>query len=302
MGYLSQKKQQKRITLFLNAAVLAAFLFVCGAFSGSFEELHRHVVRYFFQYYVLFLLLLAYALFARRFWHASLLLLLIILDFFWISPYANLFFGIDGRGSDTLKVVYQNNVADISRSLDAARRENAEIAALNAPKSQPYIYDENYKLLQTEDSVDKSFIFSILDSEKGGRVRFTPNRVASYLTINKGGKEVLLLNVNFVGLRPSEEEVVYNNLTEFVLAQNIPVIIIGDFGMPGWSDRFRKFLDETGLEVKNRIIMSDGRRLFDPLAVPCLNVLGYKAMGVRRIEFLERQKNGWYPVLFKLSL
>lgn len=300
MGYLSQKKQQERINLFLNASGFVALLFTLVVLFEPSWGIYHHFINYYFQYYIVFLLIFVYALYVHRYVQAIVLLSLIFIDFFRISPYANLFFNIAGKGEESLKVVYQNDVKNITASLDSARKGQAEVVALNAGRSLPYVYDYIYKQLQTEDTVDKSFIFSSLPAERGGRVHFTPERTASYLNIQKGGKQVLLLNVNFAGLSAAEENTVYNNLTEFVLEQNLPIIIIGNFGRPSWSQRFQKFLADTELEVKNRIILSDGRHLFNPLQIPEINVLGYKALGLADIDFLSEADSGGYPILFKL--
>ena len=79
-------------------------------------------------------------------------------------------------------------------------------------------------------------------------------------------------------------------------------VIVGNFGLPSWSERFYKFLDKTDLEVKNRIILSDGTAYFNPLSSPSLNLLGYKALGVKNIDFLPKEDNSGYPILFELRL
>lgn len=302
MGYLSQKKQQERINLFLNVTGFAALAFTLVVLFEPSWGIYHHFINYYFQYYIVLLVVFCYALYVSRYAQATVLLSLIILNFFRLSPYANLFFNISGKGNESLKVVYQNSVQSVTASLDSARQGQAEVVALNADSSLPYVYDYIYKQLQTEDTADKSFIFSSLPAERGGRVHFTPERMASYLNVKKGDKQILLLNVNFTDLSDAEVDTVYNNLTEFVLEQNLPIVIIGNFGLPSWSQRFQKFLTDTELEVKNRIILSDGRHLFNPLQIPELNVLGYKALGLVDIDFLSEQESGGYPILFKLRL
>ena len=303
MGYLSQKKHQRRVTIFLNAAVVLMFLFTVCILFCSGGGFYHHFIDYYFQYYILMLVLFIYAIYVKHFWHASLMMCLIILNFFRIGPYANLFFNISGRGNDTLSIIYQNNLNNIAQSLDVARRHNVEVIALNSAQSLPYTYDYTYKLINTEDRVDNSFIFSSIPSEKGGKVRFTPNVEASYRNISKHGKEILLLNINFPSSQnDTEEKMLYDNLAEFVLEQNVPVVIVGNFGLPSWSERFYKFLDKTDLEVKNRIILSDGTAYFNPLSSPSLNLLGYKALGVKNIDFLPKEDNSGYPILFELRL
>ena len=118
MGYLSQKKHQRRVTIFLNAAVVLMFLFTVCILFCSGGGFYHHFIDYYFQYYILMLVLFIYAIYVKHFWYASLMMCLIILNFFRIGPYANLFFNISGRGNDTLSIIYQNNLNNIAQSLD----------------------------------------------------------------------------------------------------------------------------------------------------------------------------------------
>ena len=112
----------------------------------------------------------------------------------------------------------------------------------------------------------------------------------------------MVLNIDFSNLKQEEVQTVYKNLEEFVLAQNLPLVIVGDFGMPTWMPAVKNFMINTGLEVKNRVILSDGSQWFNPFTIPSINILGYKALGLKHFERLEQSPSGSYPFLFSLSL
>ena len=112
----------------------------------------------------------------------------------------------------------------------------------------------------------------------------------------------MIINVDFSQMTPAEEALVFNSMNEFVLEQNIPVIIVGNFGISSWKEVFSGFLRQSGMEVKNRVILSDGKSFFNPLVKPSIYLLGYKTLGVEQISFLNRGDNKSYPILFKLRL
>lgn len=56
---------------------------------------------------------------------------------------------------------------------------------------------------------------------------------------------------------------------------------------------------QTGLEVKNHIIMSDGSSRFNLFTVPSVNVLGYRSLGLENIDILPVHK-GSRPFRFDL--
>jgi hypothetical protein len=61
------------------------------------------------------------------------------------------------------------------------------------------------------------------------------------------------------------------------------------------------FLETTKLEVKNKTILSNGRRVFNPLCVPSINVLAYKDFGIRDMKFLTAKSNTTHPLLIELN-
>ena len=136
---------------------------------------------------------------------------------------------------------------------------------------------------------------------KSGKLRLSPRFTASYMSFIAEEQPLVLINIDLSGLSHRDEKTVYHNLAEFVTAQDNPVIIIGEFGIPAWSDTFKKFLNKTGLEVKNRVILSNGSCWFNPFGVPSLNVLAYKNFGGNDVSLLNKDGNARHPLLVELS-
>lgn len=302
MGYLSQKKKQERIGVFLSTAVILVALFTVAVFTGVASRLFPGLLDWYFQYYLLMLAVLGYALYTRYFWHALLMALFLLVNYVSLSSSSNLFFNIEGNGSNSLNIIYQNQVKNAAPVIAVAGNKGADIIAINPLAPLNNIVNESYRLFHEDADLSKSFILSASEPVHAGTVRFTPRQKASYVTITKNDHDIMVINVDFSKMKPGEEKVIFKNLTEFVLAQNVPVIIVGDFGLPSWREPFQEFLTDTGLEVKNRIILSDGKYLFNPFARPTINVLGYKALGLERIKFLNKSGNRHYPLLFRLVL
>ncbi len=302
MGYLSQKKKEERIDLFLNGALVVAA--VCSFFMlfDTTGALWEHFHRWHFQYYLLLQGLCLYALYQKRWGRGSIFILLILINFVSLSSSSNIFMNTPSEGTTELKIIYQNHAQEASSIIKDAYANDGDILALNAEQELQPVYDDNYRLYHEDAGFGPSLILTDLPPEQSGKVSFAPNRQASYVSVTKNGQKIMILNIDFSNLKKEEAATVYKNLEEFVLAQNIPLIIVGDFGLPTWIPLVKNFMITTGLEVKNRLILSNGRQRFNLFALPTINLMGYKALGLDDFEFLEQTPSGSYPVLFRLRL
>lgn len=300
MGYLDQKKKQERIRTFLRFSVFLIALFTIVVLWAPQDNLLSHFVDWQFQYYVLFLLIVVYACFVGYFVHALVILMFLCVNYVSFSSHSNIFFNVSGMGKETLSVVYQSNVSAADDLIAASDKADADIIAVNPAAGLKNAVSDRYRLFHDETDLEKSFILTTLPVLRSGTARFASDQTTSYALVSKGNHEIMVINVDFSKINPTEEKDVFKNLGEFVREQNIPVIIVGDFGISSWKETFKHFLDESGMEVKNRFILGGGKSFFNPLSKPTINVLGYKALGVEDISRLE--KNTGYPLLFKLSL
>lgn len=113
MGYLSQRKKSERESIFLKASSIIFVLLTAISFIPAQRGLFPNVL---FHFYFLNGLLFLYSLYIGRFNYSSLFLALLIINFFHVSAYANIFFDTGIEGGHTLKLNYapekQKNLPD----------------------------------------------------------------------------------------------------------------------------------------------------------------------------------------------
>ena len=118
-----------------------------------------------------------------------------------------------------------------------------------------------------------------------GKLELSPHLSAAFAGIeNQQDKTIMLINLDFSKKYEAEYQTAFHNLEKFVMAQNGPVVIVGDFGIPSWDILFREFLTDTGLSVKNRILFTDGKSSFRFWFVPSINILGFDNFGIKAVS------------------
>lgn len=120
--------------------------------------------------------------------------------------------------------------------------------------------------------------------KKQGKLELSPHLTASFIVTEKNESLITIINLDFLSKYEREYPTALRNLEKFVVAQNGPVIIIGDFGIPSWDILFRNFLNKTGLSVKNRILFTDGKSKFRFWLIPSINILGFDNIGIESIS------------------
>lgn len=303
MGYLSQKKKFERMNLALNASLIIVGAVSVLAFFSVGHPFFASLSNWRLQLYAVAVLIFIAALFHKFFIQSFLAFLLILVNYFVIGSSANIINNIEGNGRKTVSVVYQNATREIVPLVKTAEKAGADLIGVNH-KHQILLPESlsKYRIFHDEANLGRSFILTDLPPLRAGKLRFSQSRSASFINVSKDGHRFVFVNIDFSDLKPSEEENVYHNLAEFILSQDEPVVIVGDFGIPAWTHTFQDFLVKTGLEVKNRVIMSGGSWLFNPFAVPTFNVLAYQNFGIRKLEFLDKGKNPHYPLLIELGI
>ena len=125
--------------------------------------------------------------------------------------------------------------------------------------------------------------FAQEDILSSGTVLLSHNYRAPYTIIDVAGKPLTLLKVDFRNPVPSDYDSVFKNLNDFLLTQDNPVIIFGEFGLPIWARPFKTFLDISGLQVKNRLVFTKGSP-FNIFTTPSFYILGFRDMGLSSIK------------------
>lgn len=287
MGYLRQRKKEKRTDMTLKLLLMGISLLLIGSFYGEGEGLSYYLSAYRFHYYLISVVVLFYCLFKQFFSYAFFFLILVIFCFMSFGYSSRILFNDAKNNKDELSILYISSVpaSKYEYVLDKSKNINADFTAINGDNK--------------EDS--SNIIFSRKDVSREGIIRLSNKYNAYFVVTEIEEKELIFVDVDFSKIKEKELKVVFNNLTEFVKLQESPVVMFGDFGVAAWSKTFVKFLNTTGLEVKNRIILTNGRFRFNPFNVPTINVLGYKNMGLEKIMFLPKNKNKKHPILFKIS-
>lgn len=300
MGYFSQRKKHERDNRILNITLsLIAFFTICSFGGGSLGRLCNLLQ---FHFYLITFIALIYALIGKFFIHAFAALLLLIVNFGAIASAANIMTNVTHEGENNLTILYQNNTRAVEPLVNDAQRIGADIIGINHKRLQAYLPEGfgDYQLVHQSGESEKSFILTNKTPLRAGKIKLSPKYSASFLVFEENGKNLIFVNVDFGKLKKSEEKNVFDNLAEFVLSQDEPLIIVGDFGIPAWSETFKNFLAKTDLEVKNRIIMTDGKSWFDLFSIPSINLLGYRNLGLKNVDILSAHK-GSHPLRFDLN-
>lgn len=253
MGYLSQRKKSERENIFLKIssavfAVLTLCSFVCVS-GGVFPDLLLHF--YFFN-----LLLFVYALYIDHWGYGGFFLLLLIVNFFHVSAFANILF-------------------------DAKIEAPHHLALEYTPDSRKDLIDSDLLVLRS------------------GHLEFGNKTRARFWALEKNAHAFNLIRVDFSDGSAAARRKSFRQLAAFIDAQDDPVILYGNFGEAAWSRNMRRFLNETGLKVKNRLIFAEKGHRFNPFALPGFYVLGFANLGVDSLR-VSPSSGGEFPVVTML--
>lgn len=303
MGYLSQRKKYERVNILLNVLLVLVGLVSILAFMGNDGYFFYSLNIWRLQLYIISILLFVASIYYQFYTKSLFALLFILINYFVIASASNIFFNIESDGKNNISIVYHNATKDIIPLVNTSNKAGADLIGVN--HKHPILLPEmllSYRIFHDDANLDKSFILTDLSPLKAGKLRFNQNQVASFVDVSKDGSSFIFINIDFSNITYGEQDVIFHNLADFVLGQDKPVIIIGNFGIPAWSKTFQDFLVKTELEVKNHIILSNSKNLANPFAVPSINVLAYKNVGLKDIKFLNKSKNAHYPLLIELSI
>lgn len=127
------------------------------------------------------------------------------------------------------------------------------------------------------------------DLLRAGRINLTPDYQAHFSDVQIENKEISVVSLDLEQIPAEEKDLAFENLARFIQSKDIPVVLIGNLGEPAWSDRIKSFLNQTSLQVKNRILPITHHSKFNPFAVPQYNILGFKNVGVDSVKVLPQK-------------
>lgn len=256
---------QKKKQKRINILLTSSLSLVAVVFlAGLFfsGDIAGFVDNYRFHIYLFTIAITVYALFCRKTWFAVIALCLLLINYTIISSSTNLFFDVLVKGSETLNLHYYKNKTSFP---------------------------------EIKNALD-------ISSRRTGMLRLSPDNHAAFITFRRYNRRFVAVSVDFSQVSEQEQKLVFENLSEFVLKQDDPVIVIGNFGIPAWTPLFKNFLQDTALEVKNRILLTNGENLFSPFSVPSINLLAYKNIGIRQISVDGKNEETKQPMVIKFNL
>lgn len=258
MGYFSQRKKRERENLFMAVSlILLSAIYVFLLFDGRPGGFVETLRGMAFHLYLFSILLLCFALWRGKILYSVLALLLLLWGYASIAKTAQIFFSDSSSSLRGFDVAYKPGEQDYDN-----------------PRGQSGI-----KILRE------------------GVVRLSPTASASFYSFDKAGQAFTLITFDFSKVKPKELPLTYENLAKFILGIDEPIVVAGDFAVSAWSPLMRDFLIKTGLNVKNRILLSEGHKTINFFNVPTVNLLGFDNIAIRKIEF--SPKDGSF--LFKLA-
>ncbi len=298
MGYLAQRKKHIRTDFALKSLLFLLAVFSIVAFAGN--TFCQFLNQWRFQFYLLSLLIMVYALSNRFFLYAFLGGLLFLLNFFVVSSSASVFLSGSGGEGRAFRLLYQREPQSLFETLKSTSEKKADLlAVINPPKSDtvlPVLTPPGYYL--ASDNKNDSFMVSAVRPQTAGRIDLGGSNKAAFIRLRIENKDYVFLSLDLSAFDRSEKEKALEYINAFVAAEDDPVIIFGNFGMTAWSPAFSRFLSDNGLEVKNSLFSL----LTNIILPPTDYVVGYRNLQVDGCRKLDRKENNFAPLLFKLKI
>lgn len=124
------------------------------------------------------------------------------------------------------------------------------------------------------------------NKEASGAIIIAKKFVAPYVIIKENNSLLTLIKVDFRGADKNQYSQIFSQLHQFIVKQDNPVIIFGEFAVPAWDRSFKKFLNLSGLTVKNELIFTS-KSHYNFFTTPSFYILGFQEMGVSRTKISE---------------
>ena len=118
---------------------------------------------------------------------------------------------------------------------------------------------------------------------------------APFMAIEKNGHVFTLIRVDLETNNSKERGVALLQLRNFISEQDDPVIVFGDFGRPAWAKEMKAFLEDTNLEVKNRLLFTSLGSRHSYFSAPGFYILSFQNVGIKKLEVPAPKDNSSYP-------
>ncbi len=282
MGYLAQRKKHFRTDFILKSLLFLLAFFSLAAFSGT--VFGQFLSQWRFQFYLLSLLVMFYALFSRFFFYSFLAMLLFLLNFFVVSSSVPVFFsGGAGQGKTAFSLVYHPRPSSALDIAETVVRQQVDLLAIIDPVANGIslsrlVPEGRYSAGNAHSG---SFMVSARSPHSAGRIDLGDERSAIFMRLQIGDRNYVFLSFDLSAMSRRKKEKALNYINTFVAAEDDPVIIFGNFGMTAWDPVFGKFLADNGLETKNDLFS-----FFSNLLTPPTEYI----VGYRNLEFVDSRR------------
>lgn len=297
MGYWTQKKKynRRRITIGILLIILTFFSLSSFIFDGLNE--------WRFQFYLLSFITMIYAAFNRFFIYSFIAAILLLINFFVISSCTSIFLTSKDYKQEKeriISLIFQNETKDFLEIFEQTVNHKAKLLAVVNPKNNDInpsgLIPTNYFLSAGEQG--GSFIVSKSMPISAGKLILSKDNSIIFARLKIEEKDYIFLSLDLSKLNKKQQKAALKHISSFILSEDDPIIIFGNFGMTAWNSLFIKFLTESGLKVKNNLLS-----LLPNLFLPPTNyVIGYKNMEFIDLKRLPKKENSYAPMLFELKV
>lgn len=288
MGYLANKKHEARVNTFLKIFLTLSAFVTFLAFGTDSVSLFLNEHRW--HFYLLLFAAFFYALRNRYYLYMFLAFVLGTINFFAVSSIVNIL-GSSGHETAQTTLLFGSRFSDIPTFLEQVKKQHYDIVAVTAPQTEEYDIEEmvpqGYKLVHAPNDWSKGYMLSSPPIEVSGRFVLSSNLYADFIKVSKGEKKEIYVAVDLSTLNNQQISSALENLSAFVLAQDDPVVIFGNFNMVAWSPAMSKFIETNGLRVKNALF--DNLRNF--VVAPHYYILGYESNHIKGQLFFSGLKS-----------
>ena len=134
-----------------------------------------------------------------------------------------------------------------------------------------------------------------------GSLILADNITASYVNI-KEDYPMTIIKVDLRKIKNSTRKRIFNQLHNFITKQDNPVVVFGEFGVPSWNRYMKKFMIQTRIFVKNKILFTKDSP-YNIFSTPSFYVLGFRDMGINNIKVSStaQEKNIKFDINFNPS-
>ncbi len=128
-------------------------------------------------------------------------------------------------------------------------------------------------------------------------LHFSSEVQASVSEINISANKFKLIMLNFANQSTKAKQSYFTQLKNYIISQDIPVVVIGNFGLSAWQPVMQTFLDDTNLKILNRLIFAKQGSRGNYFNTPTFYVLAFDGFSVKDLSVSAPDSKKDFPVI-----